>query len=505
MQEQINRLKDLRVRVQAGGGAKKIEKQHAAGKMTARERIAYFFDRDTFRELDVFAGDFERQPNEGVVTGYGLVNGRKVFIYAQDFTVNGGTLGAMHARKICKVFDLAMHSGAPVVGLNDSGGARIQESVASLNGFGELFYRNTMASGLIPQIAVIMGPCAGGAVYSPALMDFVFMVKDTSQMFITGPQVVKVVTGEEVSMELLGGALTHSQTSGVAHFMGEDEKHCLDMVKNLLSYLPDGSNEKPPLAAPAAPLLDREALLELVPVEPKYGYDIKKVIAALVDGGEFMEVLPLYARNAVTCFARFAGQPVGIVANQPDYLAGCLNINASDKISRFVRFCDAFNIPLLTFMDVPGFLPGAEQEYGGIIRHGAKILYAYAEATVPKVTVILRKAYGGAYIAMCSSSLRADIVYAWPTAEIAVMGPEAAVNIVNRKEIDAAADPESERIRLAREYREQYTNPFVAGALGYVDDVIDPRDTRSKIIDAFQILAAKQERRPSKKHGNLPV
>ncbi len=505
MQEKINRLEALRAKIQAGGGEKRIEKQHAAGKMTARERIAYFFDRDTFRELDVFAGDFDQNPGEGVVTGYGMVNGKKVYVYAQDFTVNGGTLGAMHARKICKVLDMAMRSGAPVVGLNDSGGARIQESVDALNGFGEIFYRNTIASGVIPQIAVIMGPCAGGAVYSPALMDFIFMVKDTSQMFITGPQVVKVVTGEEVSMELLGGALTHSQTSGVAHFMGENEKHCLDMVKNLLDYLPAGNNEKPPLSAPVEPVVDREALLELVPVEPRYSYDIKKVIQAVVDGGEFLEVLPLFAKNAVTCFARFAGQPVGIVANQPDFLAGCLNINASDKISRFIRFCDAFNIPLVTFMDVPGFLPGTEQEYGGIIRHGAKMLYAYSEATVPKVTIILRKAYGGAYLAMCSSSLRADLVYAWPTAEIAVMGPEGAVNIINRKDIEDAADPDGERTRLVQEYRDKFANPYVAGARGYIDDVIDPRQTRDKIIDALNLLADKQERRPNKKHGNLPV
>jgi len=505
MQEKLNRLEALRAKVQAGGGEKRIEKQHAAGKMTARERIVYFFDRDTFRELDVFAGDPDQNPGEGVVTGYGMVNGRKVFVYAQDFTVTGGSLGAMHAQKICKVLDLAMRTGAPVVGLNDSGGARIQEGVDALNGYGEIFFRNTIASGVIPQISVIMGPCAGGAVYSPALMDFIFMVKDTGQMFITGPQVIRAVTGEEVSMEQLGGALTHNQTSGVAHFMGENEEHCLDMVKSLLGYLPASSNEKPPLSGPAEPAVDGETLLNVVPAQPMFSYDVKKVIEAVVDGSEFLEVLPLFAKNAVTCFARFAGQPVGIVANQPDFLAGCLDINASDKISRFVRFCDAFNIPLVTFMDVPGFLPGTGQEYGGIIRHGAKMLYAYSEATVPKVTIILRKAYGGAYLAMCSSSLRADLVYAWPTAEIAVMGPEGAVNIINRKEIDNAADPAGERSRLVQEYRDKFANPYVAGARGYVDDVIDPRHTRGKIIDALNLLAAKQERRPGKKHGNLPV
>lgn len=505
MLEKLNQLEAMRAGVQAGGGEKKVEKQHAAGKMTARERILYFFERDTFRELDVFAGDPDQNPGEGVITGYGMVNGRKVFVYAQDFTVTGGSLGAVHAQKICKVLDMAMRSGAPAVGLNDSGGARIQEGVDALNGYGEIFFRNTIASGVIPQISVIMGPCAGGAVYSPALMDFIFMVKDTSQMFITGPQVIRAVTGEEVSMEQLGGALTHNQTSGVAHFMGESEEHCLDMVKSLLGYLPASNNEKPPVSEQVEPTVNRESLLEIVPAQPMYSYDVKKVIQAVVDGSEFLEVLPLFAKNALTCFARFAGQPVGIVANQPDFLAGCLDINASDKISRFVRFCDAFNIPLVTFMDVPGFLPGTGQEYGGIIRHGAKMLYAYSEATVPKVTIILRKAYGGAYLAMCSSSLRADMVYAWPTAEIAVMGPEGAVNIINRKEIENAADPAGERSRLVQEYRNKFANPYVAASRGYVDDVIDPRHTRDKIIDVLNLLAAKQERRPYKKHGNLPV
>lgn len=505
MQEKLNQLEGLRGKVRAGGGEKRIEKQHAAGKKTARERIDYFFDQGTFVEIDVFAGDPEKNPSEGVVTGYGMVNGRKVFIYAQDFTVTGGSLGKIHAQKICKVLDLAMRTGAPVIGLNDSGGARIQEGVDALNGYGEIFFRNTVASGVIPQLSVIMGPCAGGAVYSPALMDFIFMVKGTSQMFITGPQVIKAVTGEEVSMEQLGGALTHNQTSGVAHFMGENEEHCLDMVKSLLGYLPSNNGEKPPASQPVEPLIDRETLLDIVPIQPMFSYDVKKIITAVVDGSEFLEVLPLYAKNAVIGFARVNGQPVGIVANQPDFLAGCLDINASDKISRFVRFCDAFNLPLVTFMDVPGFLPGTGQEYGGIIRHGAKMLYAYSEATVPKVTIILRKAYGGAYLAMCSSSLRADMVYAWPTAEIAVMGPEGAVNIIYRKEIEKAENPAEERNRLVQEYRDRFANPYVASSRGFVDDVIDPRDTRAKIIDALKALATKRETRPGRKHGNFPV
>lgn len=505
MQEKLKQLQFLRSKVQAGGGEKRIDRQHAAGKKTARERIDYMFDQGTFREINVFAGDTNNNPGEGVVTGYGLVNGRKVYIYAQDFTVTGGSLGKIHAQKICKVLDLAMRTGAPVIGLNDSGGARIQEGVEALNGYGEIFFRNTIASGVIPQLSVIMGPCAGGAVYSPALMDFIFMVNGTSQMFITGPQVIKAVTGEEVSMEQLGGAMTHNQISGVAHFMGENEEHCLDMVKQLLGYLPSNNKEKPPAYEPQEPVADKEILLDIVPTQPNMPYDVKKVIAAVVDGGEFLEVLPLYAKNAVIAFARINGQSVGIVANQPDFLAGCLDINSSDKISRFVRFCDAFNIPIVTFMDVPGFLPGIAQEFGGIIRHGAKMLYAYSEATVPKITIILRKAYGGAYLAMCSSSLRADMVYAWPTAEIAVMGPEGAVNIINRNEIANAENPKQERERLVKEYRDSFANPYVASSRGFVDDVIDPRDTRARIIDTLQVLSSKRESRPSKKHGNLPV
>lgn len=505
MQEKLEQLNALRAKVQAGGGEKRIEKQHAAGKKTARERIDYLFDSGTFREIDVFAGDPDKNPSEGVITGYGMVEGKKVFIYAQDFTVTGGSLGKIHAQKICKVLDLAMRTGAPVIGLNDSGGARIQEGVDALNGYGEIFYRNTIASGVIPQLSVIMGPCAGGAVYSPALMDFIFMVKETSQMFITGPQVIKAVTGEEVSMEKLGGAMTHNQTSGVSHFAADNEEHCLDLVKQLIGFLPSSNLEKPLDCEPKEPLVDREELINIVPAQPVFPYDVKKVITAVVDGGEFLEVLPYYAKNAVIGFARIDGQSVGIVANQPEQLAGCLDINASDKISRFIRFCDAFNIPLVTFMDVPGFMPGTAQEFGGIIRHGAKMLYAYSEATVPKITIILRKAYGGAYLAMCSSSLRADVVYAWPTAEIAVMGPEGAVNIINRSEIANAENPAQERTRLVQEYRDKFANPYIASSRGFVDDVIDPRDTRNKIIDALKMLETKEEERPYKKHGNLPV
>lgn len=505
MQEKLNQLEALRGKVRAGGGEKRIEKQHAAGKKTARERIDYFFDPGTFKEIDVFAGDPDKNPSEGVVTGYGMVDGRKVFIYAQDFTVTGGSLGKIHAQKICKVLDLAMRTGAPVVGLNDSGGARIQEGVDALNGYGEIFFRNTIASGVIPQLSVIMGPCAGGAVYSPALMDFIFMVKGTSQMFITGPQVIKAVTGEEVSMEQLGGALTHNQTSGVAHFMGENEEHCLDLVKKLLGYLPPNSGEKPPLAQPVEPTVDRETLLEIVPTQPMFSYDVKKIIQAVVDGSEFLEVLPLYARNAVIGFARINGQPVGVVANQPDYLAGCLDINASDKISRFVRFCDAFNLPLVTFMDVPGFLPGTSQEYGGIIRHGAKMLYAYAEATVPKITLALRKEYGGAVMAMCCVGMGVDLMLAWPVARLVVLDTSAAINLIYRKEIMNAEDPAAFKQERIQEYDYKYSNPFHAASNMLVDKVIDPADTRRQIIAGLSMLKNKQRPAPFRRHGNIPL
>jgi propionyl-CoA carboxylase beta chain len=509
VQDRLAQLSRYREKILVGGGPKKIEKQHEAGKKTARERIEMLFNPGSFVEIATFAGspDLEnlQYPGEGVVTGYGKVDGRLVYVFAQDFTVAGGSLGKIHAEKICKVLDLAIKNGAPVIGLNDSGGARIQEGVDALDGYGNIFFRNTLASGVIPQISVIMGPCAGGAVYSPALTDFIFMVEGISQMFITGPQVIKAVTGEEVTMEELGGANTHNQKSGVAHFLARDEAECMVMVKKLLSYLPANSQEKPPLAKPQEPPGNPSDLRQIVPLESHLPYDVKDVIRLLVDGGDFMEVQPFYALNAVVGFARFAGQTAGIIANQPNYLAGCLDINASDKIARFVRFCDCFNIPLVTFADVPGYLPGTEQEYGGIIRHGAKILYAYSEATVPKVTIILRKAYGGAYIAMCGSSLRADVSYAWPTAEVAVMGPEGAVNIIYRNEIKKAENPEETRQKLIAEYRSNFANPYVSCARGYVDDVIDPAETREKIISALNSLAGKKEFRPPKKHGNMPV
>lgn len=509
IRERLRELEEIRAKIKSGGGPERIEKQHAAGKKTARERIDMLFDPGSFNEVSVFAGDPNvndiKNPGEGVVTGWGTIDGRKVYAFAQDFTVVGGSLGIVHAAKICKILDLALKTGAPVIGLNDSGGARIQEGVAALNGYGEIFFRNTLASGVIPQISVIMGPCAGGASYSPALTDFIFMVEGISHMFVTGPQVTKAATGEEVTMEQLGGAVVHSEKSGVAHFMAGSEEECMVMIRKLLSYLPSNNRERPPLSEARDPKGNCEELLEIIPDHPYIPYDVKKIIELIVDGGEFFEVHAHYARNAVVGFARFGGKPVGIIANQPDVLAGCLDINASDKISRFVRFCDCFNLPLVTLMDVPGFLPGLAQEHGGIIRHGAKLLYAYSEATVPKITVILRKAYGGAYLAMCSSSLRADVVYAWPSAEIAVMGPEGAVNIIYKKEIASARDPEEVRNELVRKYREEFANPYIASARGYVDDIIDPRETRNKILTALHILEDKRETRPFKKHGNIPL
>jgi len=509
MQEKFEQLKQLREMVEAGGGEKRVEKQHKAGKMTARERLDMFFDPGTFNELNVFAssttGKEQKYPGEGVVIGYGQVNGRKVYAFAQDFTVAGGSLGLVHAEKICRVLDLAMRTGAPVVGFNDSGGARIQEGVDALKGYGEIFYRNTIASGVVPQISVIMGPCAGGAVYSPALTDFIFMVKGTSQMFITGPQVIKTVTGEEVSMEQLGGANTHNQTSGVAHFAAENEEHCIAMIKQLLSYVPSNNLEEAPEFEPGEPGGDREQLLSIIPDSPNMSYDVKDVIRTVVDKDSFFEVQPMYAANGVIGFARLAGKAIGVIANQPKVLAGCLDINVSDKIARFIRFCDCFNIPIVTFMDVPGFLPGTNQEYGGIIRHGAKMLYAYSEATVPKITVILRKAYGGAYLAMCSSSMRADFVYSWPSGEIAVMGPDGAVNIIYRNEIKEAENPVERRKELVQEYRDNFANPYVAAGKGYIDDVIDPRDTREKIIAGIKACDGKRVDNPRKKHGNIPV
>ncbi|MGI6142932.1 MAG: acyl-CoA carboxylase subunit beta [bacterium] len=510
----LEELSSRKQRIAAGGGEEKVEKQHKAGKMTARERIEKLLDPDSFVELDVFVRhrciDFGMEeveaPGEGVVTGYGTINGRTVYVYAQDFTVIGGSLGEMHARKICKVIDLALKTGAPIIGINDSGGARIQEGVDALSGYGQIFYRNTIASGVIPQISVIMGPCAGGAVYSPALTDFVFMVEGTSYMFITGPQVIKAVTGEDVTPEELGGAMTHNATSGVAHFRAKNEEECLESVRRLLSFLPDNNLQDPPLVDTGDdPGRTDVTLREIVPPEPNRAYDVRDIIARVVDQGDFMEVQPYYAQNIVIGYARLNGRTVGIIANQPKILAGCLDINASDKAARFIRVCDAFNIPLVNLVDVPGFLPGTAQEYGGIIRHGAKMLYAYSEATVPKITLILRKSYGGAYLAMCSRDLGADQVFAWPNAEIAVMGPEGAANIIFRKEIKNSADPQATRDEKIAEYRERFANPYVAASRGYVDDVIDPAETRVRLIAALEMLISKRETRPAKKHGNIPV
>lgn len=510
----LKSLSERRKTVEMGGGEKRIKKQHESGKLTARERIEKLLDAGSFIEVDAFVEhrciQFDmaetKAPGEGVVTGYGTINDRLVYIFAQDFTTIGGSLGEMHAAKICKIMDMAQKMGAPVIGLNDSGGARIQEGVDALKGYGDIFYRNTLASGVIPQISVILGPCAGGAVYSPALTDFIFMVSGISKMFITGPQVIKAVTGEEVSPEELGGATAHNQNSGVAHFISETEEDCFEQIRKLLSYIPSNNLDDPPLKETQ----DSQAkvipeLNQIVPLDPNKPYDIKEVIKLIVDDNDFFEVQPLYAPNMVTGFARLNGRSVGILANQPKYLAGCLDINASDKAARFIRFCDAFNIPLVTFSDVPGYLPGVAQEHGGIIRHGAKLLYAYSEATVPKLTVIVRKAYGGAYIAMCSRHLGADQVFAWPTAEIAVMGPDGAANIIFKKEIQESNDPISTRQEKIEEYRNNFANPYQAAARGYIDDVIDPSTTRVKLISALEMLISKREQRPAKKHGNIPV
>ncbi|MCD6275598.1 MAG: methylmalonyl-CoA carboxyltransferase [Thermoplasmata archaeon] len=507
-------LDEKRRKALEGGGEERIKKQHEKGKLTARERLEKLLDEGSFVEIGMFAKsratefgmDKKRYPGDGVVTGYGTINGRLVFVYAQDFTVLGGSLGEMHAEKICRIMDLAMENGAPVIGLNDSGGARIQEGVDSLKGYGEIFFRNTIASGVIPQIAVIMGPCAGGAVYSPAIMDFTIMVDRSSYMFITGPQVIKAVTGEDINFEGLGGAMVHNEKSGNAHLIARNEDEAIEFIKLLLSYIPSNNMEDPPVINTGDPP-DRMdySLDKIIPEDPKKSYDVKDVISKVVDRGTFFELQPYFAPNIVIGFARLNGKSVGIVANQPRVLAGVLDINASDKAARFVRFCDAFNIPIITFMDVPGYLPGVAQEHGGIIRHGAKLLYAYSEATVPKITVIMRKAYGGSYIAMGSKHLRADMVYAWPTAEIAVMGPEGAVNIVFRREIKEAEDPEKKRLELIKEYRDKFANPYVAAARLYIDDVIYPHETRPKIIQALEMLQNKREDRPMKKHGNMPV
>ncbi len=506
VQEKIELMNEKKEHIRQGGGQARIDKQHAKGKLTARERLNLLFDEGSFVELDMFMKhrctnfgmEKKEMPADGIVTGYGTVNGRLVYAYSQDFTVSGGALGEKHAHKIWKVQDLAMKMGAPCIGMNDSGGARIQEAVDALSGFAGIFFRNTAASGVIPQISVIMGPCAGGAVYSPAITDFIFMVKNTSQMFITGPKVIETVTGEQVTAEALGGAVTHNQKSGVAHFACENDEDCIAKIRALLDYLPSNNMEDAPSVEPTDdPNRQDESLNSIIPDNPNMPYDMKAVIASVVDAGSFFEVQEMFAENAIIGFARVDGRSVGVVANQPAFMGGCLDVDASDKIARFVRFCDAFNIPLLTFVDVPGFLPGVDQEHNGIIRHGAKMLYAYSEATVPKVTVITRKAYGGSYIAMCCRELGADQVMAWPTAEIAVMGPDGAANIIFRKDPDKEAKKE--------EYKAEFATPYIAAERGYVDMVIEPKETRPYVVTAFNALASKREVGPAKKHGNIPL
>ena len=507
-------LLEKKQKIALGGGQKRIDKQHAQGKMTARERLEYFFDDGTFIELDAFVKnrctnfgmDKLDLEGESVVTGYGMVDGRLIYAFSQDFTITGGALGEMHARKVVKAMDAAVKVGAPIVGLNDSGGARIQEAVDALSGYGDIFYRNAIYSGVIPQISAIMGPCAGGAVYSPALTDFIFMVNKTSQMFITGPQVIKTVTGELVSAEELGGAMTHNSVSGNVHFIADTDQDCLDSIRKLISYLPSNNMDKAPGCQPEDDINRHIAELDsLIPDSPNKPYDMHDVIGHIIDEGSFMEYQIYFAKNLLTGFARINGKSVGVVANQPNVMAGCLDMNAGDKASRFIRTCDAFNIPLITLVDVPGFLPGTTQEYGGIIRHGAKILYAYSEATVPKVTLITRKAYGGAYVAMCSKSLGADMVFAWPTAEVAVMGSDGAVNIIFKNDIDKAEDKEAVRQQILENYAAEFATPYKAAERGFVDDVIEPHTTRQRIIDAFAMLEGKREKRPAKKHGNIPL
>jgi propionyl-CoA carboxylase beta chain len=517
--KQHDRLEELRHRsteAEAGGGAERREREHKAGKLTARERIHLLLDEDTFEELDKFVRhhcvDFgmqeQRPAGDGFVTGFGRIDGRLVYVFAQDFTVFGGSLSESNALKICKIMDLAMRAGAPVIGLNDSGGARIQEGVMSLAGYADIFLRNTLASGVIPQISAIMGPCAGGAVYSPAITDFIFMTRETSYMFVTGPDVIKTVTHEEVTKQELGGAMTHNATSGVAHFISRDDADCLAMIRELMSFLPSNNVDDPPRKPTSdPPARHEESLNSLVPEDPQKPYDMKDVIHAIVDDAYFFEVHEHFAKNLIIGFARLDGRPVGIVANQPAFLAGVLDINASVKGARFVRFCDAFNIPLITFEDVPGFLPGTQQEFGGIIKHGAKLLFAFAEATVPKITVITRKAYGGAYCVMSSKHIRTDANFAWPTAEIAVMGPEGAVNIVYRREFEKVPESQREALRQEKiaEFRDRFANPYVAAERGYIDAVIEPAETRARIITSLRALENKRDTNPKKKHGNIPL
>lgn len=506
VQEKISDLKQRREIIKLAGGEKRIAKQHASGKLTARERIAKLLDPNTFVEIDQFVKhrcinfgmEKQENPGEGVTTGYGYVKGRLVFVFAQDFTVTGGSLGEMHAAKIVKVQKMALRVGAPIIGMNDSGGARIQEGIDALAGYGDIFFQNTLASGVIPQISVIMGPCAGGAVYSPAITDFIYMVDKTSKMFITGPQVIKTVTQEIVDAETLGGAMTHNEKSGVAHFIADNDEQCMEQIRYLLGFLPNNNQEQPPLyTSEDDSQRMEETLNSIIADDPHIPYDMKEVIKLIVDGGEYYEIQPYFAKNIIICLARLAGQTVGIIANQPAYMAGCLDINASDKSARFIRFCDAFNIPLLNLVDVPGFLPGINQEHGGIIRHGAKMLFAYSEATVPKITVITRKAYGGAYIGMCSRHLGADMVFAWPSAEIAVMGAAGAANIIFRGESNV-----EEKIE---QYARDFATPYKAAERGYVDQVIEPKETRSKIIAVLKMLTKKTENRPKKKHGSIPL
>ncbi len=514
MTDPLNELNRLKEQALLGGGEKRIARQHAAGKLTVRERIQLLMDVGSFQELGMFVkhqiSDFgmdrKRIPGDAVVTGFGTIDGREVAVFAQDFTVLGGTFSEMHARKIVQLQDLALEAGAPIIGLMDSGGARIQEGIRGLAGYGEMFTRNVLASGVVPQLSVMMGPSAGGSVYAPALTDFVIMVRNTSYMFLTGPEVVRAVTGEEVTTEELGGAMVHNAHSGVAHFLAEDEAHALELVRLLLSYLPQNNTEDPPHAVSSDPIDRQDAsLLTVVPSAADQSYDVKQVIQAVVDYGSFLEVQPYFARNAVVGFARMAGFVVGIVANQPSFLAGVLDIDASDKIAHFVRVCDAFNIPILTFVDTPGFLPGVNQEHYGVIRHGAKIIYAYVEATVPKISLILRKAMGGAYIAMSSKQMRSDLAFAWPTAQIAVMGAEGAVRILHRKDLARAEDPAQLEAKFIQEYREAFFNPYIAAELGFIDDIIDPRETRPRLIRALAYLRTKVQQNPPKKHGLMPV
>ena len=512
--ERIEHLRRLREQTRLGGGEERIQQQHQKGKYTARERLELLFDKGSFRELDPFVThrsydfglDKTRFLGDGVITGYGTVDERLVYAFAQDFTVFGGSLSETQAEKICKILEMGMRNGAPVLCLNDSGGARIQEGVISLGGYAEIFLRNTLASGVVPQISLIMGPCAGGAVYSPALTDFIIMVKDTAHMFVTGPDVVKTVTHEDVSFEELGGAFVHASKSGVAHFVAENEEDGIFLAQQLLSYLPQNNLEDPPyLPTTDDPVRQDLELDDIIPDNPNKPYDMHEVIQRVVDDGRFLEVHAHYARNIIVGFARLGGRSVGVIAQQPSVLAGVLDIDASIKGGRFIRFCDCFNIPLVTFEDVPGFMPGLAQEHGGIIRNGAKLLYAYCEATVPKITVITRKAYGGAYCVMNSKHIRGDIVFAWPTAEIAVMGPEGAINVLYRRQLAEAEDPVAERARLVAEYREKFANPYVAAARGFVDDVIEPHETRPRLINALEMLRNKRDANPYKKHGNIPL